>query len=103
MTLLIINQSDDFDKSLTATIDDGLGDVLFKHCQPLFEKTMVAESFWLDDYLELYHNHNVIDFSDLPDDVFMKTYDLIDDFKKFEIHQKEIKQKMQADPRYNRS
>lgn len=103
MTLLVINQSSDFDKSIVINLDDTVGNMLFNHCQPVFERTMTTESFWLDDYQTLYHSHNVIDFSDLSDDVFMKVYDLIDDFKGFKIHKQEIVEMMKQDPRFKPS
>lgn len=100
MTLLVINQSSDFDKSIVINLDDTVGNMLFNHCQPVFERVMATESFWLDDYQTLYHSHNVIDFSDLSDDVFMKVYDLIDDLKNLKNHKNDIKKAMQSDSRY---
>lgn len=100
MTLLVINQSSDFDKSIVINLDDTVGNMLFNHCQPVFERTMTTESFWLDDYQMLYNGHNMIDFSDLPNSVFMKIYDLIDDLKNLKNHKNDIKTAFQSDPRY---
>lgn len=103
MTLLLIGQSRDFDKSLVISLDDMVGNMLFNRCQPVFEKIMATELFWLDDYQMLYHGHNVIDFSDLPNSVFMEVYDLIDKLENFKNHQNDIKAIMQSDPRYEQS
>lgn len=101
MTLLIIYQSKDFDKSLTDSLDNQAGKELFNRLKILFEKTMAAELFWLDDYHTLYYDHNTIDFSDLPDDVFMQVYVLLQaDNDLLKPYQDEVKQKMQTDRRF---
>ncbi len=105
MTLLIIvHQDDDFDKSLTVSIDDEAGKVLFDELRPLFEKTMADEEFWLEHYDTMYQEHNFMEFDDLPTEIFMQAYGLIQksDNQDLKPFMPEILQKMQADPRFKK-
>lgn len=100
---LYINYIDFFDKPhFTVNIDNNAGNKLFTLLKPLFEKTMADEEFWLEEYENAYQKVGFIEFDDLPNDVFMQTYEIIkkSDDKDLQPFVPEILQKMQADPRY---
>lgn len=100
---LYVNYTDVFDKPhFIVNLDDKGGDTLFGLLKPLFEKTMAGEEFWLEEYDNAYQKAGFIEFDDLPDDVFMQTYEIIkkSDDKDLQPFVPEILQKMQYDPRY---
>lgn len=102
MTLLIIQENDDFDKSLTISIDDKAGKALFDELRPLFAKTMADEEFWLEHYDKMYQEHNFMELDDLPTEVFMKVHGLIGGTRKATLtpYVGDILSIMQYDPRY---
>lgn len=102
MTLLVVYQDDDFDKSLTVSIDDKAGKALFDELRPLFVKTMADEEFWLEHYDAMYQEHNFMELDDLPTEVFMQAHNAIkrSDKPTLTPYVDKIISTMQYDPRY---
>lgn len=102
MTLLIVSQNDDFDKSLTISVDDKAGKALFDELRPFFVKTMADEEFWLEHYDTMYQKHNFMELDDLPTDIFMQTHHLIKQSNQptLKPYIGKILDTMQYDPRY---
>lgn len=102
MTLLVVYQDDDFDKSLTVSIDDNAGKALFDELRPLFVKTMADEEFWLEHYDTMYQEHNFMELNDLPTEIFMQAHNTIKRSDKpiLTPYVDEIVKTMQYDPRY---
>lgn len=102
MTLLVVYQDDDFDKSLTVSVDDNAGKALFDELRPLFVKTMANEEFWLKHYDTMYQEHNFMELDDLPTEIFMQAHNTIKQSDKPTLtpYMEEIVKTMQYDPRY---